>query len=372
MVKLLLAAYTTPATGPQGFRWIWRSPSLSDSILNSVYSSIKKPSDIARWVSGEIHGGLISADAEWCAIYRFLNAGRDSLGRQGRLFLTAGFLRFNELPQLDLRAALESPVFSTPLDVAPQRAELDLPSVSVRCPKDLLDQLRAHSLIETTGGKRINELTAACAQVGRTTNFNLELNGEPGRIACVLFVSLPVLAEKKEDAKPTASVLPPARSSSGPSGSNRSPFSCLANRFVAAVLVVVVIALLLYARSGSSGNKRVESSAARTPQEMPSAALASRKNKAIKTLTQKGSGTAPKQALADALDRWNTEYGSAPIAAITITPDPSLHWVCQVVGANVQKQISSSTPAERILDRIYNFVWSGEPHITPATSPSSK
>jgi len=214
MLRTYLAAYTTPLTDKTGYRWVWRHQKIPDQLLGAFYSKIKKPTDVARWSANELHGGLASVDSEWCAAYRFLDAGRDALGRQGRVFLIAGFFRSNELPQLDLRGILESPLFCTPLDIPPQRMEIDLPTVTTRCPDDLLRKLRAHSTVEVDGVECVNQLAAACAELANRSDFSLQVNGEPARLICALSVSPSTAIEPKPlplpnpTTKPTADAKP--------------------------------------------------------------------------------------------------------------------------------------------------------------------
>ena len=203
MLRTYLAAYTTPLTDKTGYRWVWRHQKIPDQLLGAFYSKIKKPTDVARWSANELHGGLASVDSEWCAAYRFLDAGRDALGRQGRVFLIAGFLRLNELPQFDLRQVLESPAFSMPLDLPPQRLELDLPAASLRCSKEVLTKLKNNSHIEVVGVDNIGQLVAACATLAGEMSFDLKVDGAPARLVSNLSIQ-PLL-----EPSPMPSPLPP-------------------------------------------------------------------------------------------------------------------------------------------------------------------
>ena len=287
MPKLYLAAYTTPLQEKTGYRWIWRHQNISDQLLGVLYNKIKKPTDVLRWSSNELHGGLTFVDSEWCAVFRFLNAGRDALGRQGRFFLTAGFLRSNELSQLDLLQALESPLFSTPLESPVQRMELDLPPVSTHCPDELLRNLREVSMVEVVGVENVNELAAAGAKLAGGSDFSLQVNGESMHMVCSVSVSSPAV----EGRKTTSRLHPSSDHKSNLKFPVRNPRNMLPIWGILSVLVILCSTLLYVHFKPPSPQKPLGSSQTPEPQRQV----------AQQTVTVRGIGKSPAQAEADAL-----------------------------------------------------------------------
>lgn len=186
MKILFLAAYTTLPAEPPGYHWIWRHAAIPERMPEALYSKLSKPLDVAGWSPDEVHGGVVSMDSEWCAVYRFLNAGRDAAGRLGRFFLIAGFLRRNDLAGVDVRQVLESPLFSTPLDFQPQYMEITSPSVATQCDNGVLQQLRNTTAVDRVGAEHINPLVSACAALNDRSEFSLQINGSAANLVCNL------------------------------------------------------------------------------------------------------------------------------------------------------------------------------------------
>jgi hypothetical protein len=176
MSAIYLAAYTSSKSDKSGYRWVWSNPILGEALLSHCLAKIEKPSDVERWPAQHIHGGLLTCDENWLVLYRFLNGGRDALGRLGRFFLASGFIRRDEVSPFNIREALNSPAFSTISDDSPVT-----PSMEVAFAPDLeADQegLNAASIeSHLNGWPEINRKALGLMRAGGAPDFHLSITG---------------------------------------------------------------------------------------------------------------------------------------------------------------------------------------------------
>ena len=151
-MKIFLAAYTSPASGELGYRWIWKDPGISDSLLNSLYSSVSTSiPDVSILLLDDLAAGVITPEKERVAIYRFLNGGRDAIGREGRFFLICGIADISDAPSVDLRELFDRPEFCTVRDIRPASTFIECASSAHELTLYEIGYLKENHTLELSG-----------------------------------------------------------------------------------------------------------------------------------------------------------------------------------------------------------------------------
>lgn len=121
-----LAFYTSPSEGRIGYCWVWTDPGIPAGLPERLYSALRKPLTTSV-LSTALNAGVISLGDAWCAVYRWIDAGRDAAGRSGKLGLIAAFLPRSHLQGLDLLAVLNAGPFATATEVQPAATVMPVP-----------------------------------------------------------------------------------------------------------------------------------------------------------------------------------------------------------------------------------------------------
>ena len=132
-MRCYLAAFDQAHLSADRTYWTWHHPDLSMHVLdNFLYDCATKhwPDEAAPIAAIRIRGGFASVDRNWFCWYRFLEGGRDKVGRPGRVVLLAAFVRALDHRDLDWSGVLESPQFN---EVAVQ--------VATKCPVPVPDSM---------------------------------------------------------------------------------------------------------------------------------------------------------------------------------------------------------------------------------------
>jgi hypothetical protein len=183
-MRAYLAGYTSPKIGKSGYCWVWRHPVLNEPLCMKCYAALTKPHNIASWSEENFQGGLLGYDQNWLVAYRFLNAGRDSLGRLGRFFLVVGFVRRDGAEPFSIRDALHSDAFSSISESAPEVMSLSISEFSTKSerPEEASPIPPDGGSTELKGWAEIDRAGLGC--IGATTprHFHLEIVGKSNEV----------------------------------------------------------------------------------------------------------------------------------------------------------------------------------------------
>ena len=251
MNTCLFAFYTSPSAAEIGYRWVWADPEIPAELLAHLYSSLTKPLTVSG-NSSTMNGGLISLGDFWCAAFRWVDAGRDAVGRAGKLGLVAAFLPRNQLAGLDLLALLNGDAFARPTEEHP-------PSTSAPIPRFPTPPLSMKPIPwmkrELPGLHSYPELlaTAAALTIGA---FLLELQRDSRGEFCRLTThesSQPPIQHTRQTPQPPAVETSTQKPASPMLRARRSttpvPRRAIA---IAALSAAVVMATYLYAKSSAT------------------------------------------------------------------------------------------------------------------------
>ncbi len=148
------------------------------------YAMLTKPHNIASWSDENFQGGLLGYDQNWLVAYRFLNAGRDSLGRLGRFFLVVGFVRRDGVEPFRIRDALHSDAFSRISESAPEVMSLSISDFSAKS-----ETPGGGATISVNGGSterkgwaEIDRAVLVCMGAASPRHFHLQIVGKSNEV----------------------------------------------------------------------------------------------------------------------------------------------------------------------------------------------
>ena len=112
-IRCLLAAFDQSHLSADGTYWSWRHPEIPREILDRFYYDFaaKHWPTLDAEPEEAFRGGCARVDARWLSWYRFLNGGRDKMGRPGRYVLVAAFVETQAGGLQDYLGLLQSPLF---------------------------------------------------------------------------------------------------------------------------------------------------------------------------------------------------------------------------------------------------------------------
>ncbi len=178
-MKLLLAAYTTPGTGALGYRWVWNDPNILAVVLNDIYNSIATSiPDVSSLALNDISAGIICIEKRRLAIYRFLNGGRDAIGREGRVFLICGILDIADASNLNLYEVLNRPEFCTIRDIIPSSTFIECnvePTGELSASE--IQHLKADNELRMSGVESLKKVMSVFKSYSAFATINISITG---------------------------------------------------------------------------------------------------------------------------------------------------------------------------------------------------
>lgn len=113
-MQIFLALYDPGSPPRDGLYWTWRSPTLSNAVLDRFFYDIAnkhRPSRPNLLAANHLWGGAARISDKYVAVYRFADGGLDCHDRTGRYVLMAAFASANETIGMDLTPLLLLPDF---------------------------------------------------------------------------------------------------------------------------------------------------------------------------------------------------------------------------------------------------------------------
>lgn len=214
-MKALLAAYSSKSGDGQGYRWLWHSPQLSESLLGACYGQLDTAAfsfadGLKKLTPNHLNGGLFSVDEKWCAGYRFLHGGRD--GTREKFYLITVFFERQFLSNTDLSGLWHSAIFSEVLPSLPVPLDLPVKPASSLGPT-AQSGLRATQ--EFSGTDSLQRALRTCAALPMGQFFHLRLQGDLvsplGKLECGPPPVPPSVSPPSQQARISPSSLSPSR-----------------------------------------------------------------------------------------------------------------------------------------------------------------
>jgi hypothetical protein len=131
IMRSLLAAFDQAHLSSDRTYWTWRHPELPLRVLDAFYydhAAMHLPSDVNPIAPTCVYGGCGSVGGEWICWYRFVDGGRDKVGRPGRCVLLAAFVKRDDHRDRDWSEVLCSAAFQEIAAAAPTKCPLPTPA----------------------------------------------------------------------------------------------------------------------------------------------------------------------------------------------------------------------------------------------------
>lgn len=180
--RCLLAAFDQAHLNSDGTYWSWRHADLTLDILDAFYYDFaaKHWPTLDTPPEESFRGGCARVDARWLCWYRFLEGGRDKVGRPGRYVVVAAFVESSSGDFQDCLGLLQSPFFDAlalqartecPIR-APENLEFPWESARIQPDSASAAKLQKDGQIVLTVDTASDDVWPMCAAISSTHRFD--------------------------------------------------------------------------------------------------------------------------------------------------------------------------------------------------------
>lgn len=221
LTTFYLSAYDPAHQSPSGDYWVWHHDAIPHQLLDTFYYDYAQsslPNSPNLITPEDLYGGCVLLNTDWVCWYRFINGGRDNLGRPGRCIILCAFGRRSEQIGHDSVDVFDTPAFRVLTDKIPvcplptqDRLIVEIPTKSPCAPPStqLVDDLSFRFYALRQQAKAFSELGAVVAQfAGRQGVLHAKLKRVSGVESVDYKWKIPTLAI---EARQSVSAVKPLR-----------------------------------------------------------------------------------------------------------------------------------------------------------------